>query len=180
MVPEQYSTCSGTQSDAQQALGAKKWCFSCLSLVDNLFFPAWYVAVTRKRVCEQLLFWRHWGFGACAAISPLCKTEQKAKKLCSEKTVCEERKCWMSEDVQRYLNALNSAWQRYARLAEGQPESALAEALNKEYLVAWEGLDACGIAEWMLVYDAPTLTFALPVTEEDFATKPLPALPRRR
>jgi hypothetical protein len=35
-------------------------------------------------------------------------------------------------------------------------------ALNRDYLAAWEGLDACGIEEWMLIYDAATLTFSLP------------------
>jgi hypothetical protein len=34
--------------------------------------------------------------------------------------------------------------------------------LNRDYLAAWEGLDAHGIAEWMLLYDPETLTFSLP------------------
>jgi hypothetical protein len=36
------------------------------------------------------------------------------------------------------------------------------DTLNCDYLAAWEGLDACGIAEWMLVYDPETMTFSLP------------------
>ncbi len=63
-----------------------------------------------------------------------------------------------------HVAALNAAWQRYARTAEEQLDPATAEALNREYVKAWEGLDACGIAEWMLVYDPVTLTFSLPTT----------------
>ncbi len=89
----------------------------------------------------------------------------------------------MNEDIRTHLTALNAAWQRYARTAEEQLDPASAEALNRDYCAAWEGLDACGIAEWMLAYDPTTLTFSLPTIEEtahdDFATKPLPAMTAR-
>lgn len=63
-----------------------------------------------------------------------------------------------------HVAALNVVWQRYARTAEEQLDLATAEALNRDYVKAWEGLDACGIAEWMLEYDPITLTFSLPTT----------------
>lgn len=80
----------------------------------------------------------------------------------------------MNEEIRRRLAALNAVWQRYARTAEEQPDLASAEALNRDYLAAWEGLDACGVAEWMLEYDPATLTFSLPMTgkmaDDDFPT----------
>lgn len=90
----------------------------------------------------------------------------------------------MNEDVIRtYLAALNAAWQRYARTEDEQVDPMTVEAINRDYLAAWEGLDACGIAEWMLVYDPATLTFSLPATGEvshdAFATTPLPAIANR-
>jgi hypothetical protein len=89
----------------------------------------------------------------------------------------------MDENISTHLAALNAAWQRYARTAEEQLDSASAEALNRDYCAAWEGLDACGIAEWMLAYDPTTLTFSLPTTEEmgnnDCATMPVSAVTNR-
>lgn len=82
----------------------------------------------------------------------------------------------MNEKIYTYLAALNTAWQRYASAVEEQLDPATAEALNRDYLKAWEGLDACGIAEWMLAYDPATLTFSLPTpgerAEDDFAVSP--------
>ncbi len=37
------------------------------------------------------------------------------------------------------------------------------DALKRDYLVAWERLDAYGITMWMLEYDPATLTFSLPM-----------------
>lgn len=68
----------------------------------------------------------------------------------------------MSEDIHAYITALNIAWQRYARALEQQLDTVPIEALNRDYLAAWERLDDCGIAEWMLVYDPTTMTFSLP------------------
>lgn len=68
--------------------------------------------------------------------------------------------------IRTHLAALNGAWQRSARTADEQLDPETAEGLNRDYLAAWEGLDACGIAEWMLDYDAATLTFSLPLTGE--------------
>jgi hypothetical protein len=70
----------------------------------------------------------------------------------------------MNEEIRMHVAALNAVWQRYARTAEEQLDLAAAEALNRDYVKAWEGLDACGIAEWMLEYDPITLTFSLPTT----------------
>jgi hypothetical protein len=86
----------------------------------------------------------------------------------------------MNEHIQTSVAALNATWQRYAQAEAERLDPAQAEALNREYVKAWEGLDACGIAEWMLVYDPITLTFSLPQTEEmaeekTFATAPIPA-----
>lgn len=68
----------------------------------------------------------------------------------------------MNEEIRARLATLNATWQRYAIALEQQLDTVPMSALNHDYLAAWEGLDACGIAEWMLVYDATTLTFSLP------------------
>jgi hypothetical protein len=68
----------------------------------------------------------------------------------------------MQEEIREHLAALNVTWQRYASIDEGVDPVTL-DALNCDYLAAWEGLDACGIAEWMLVYDPETMTFSLPM-----------------
>ena len=68
----------------------------------------------------------------------------------------------MNEEIRQRVAALNAVWQRYARTAEGHLDPARAEALNRDYRAAWEALDACGIAEWMLEYDPAMLTFSLP------------------
>lgn len=75
----------------------------------------------------------------------------------------------MNEKTCQSLAALNIAWQRYARAVEQQLDTIPTEALNHDYLAAWEGLDACGIAEWMLEYDSETLTFSLSENEEYLA-----------
>lgn len=86
----------------------------------------------------------------------------------------------MNERVRIHLALLNAAWQRYARTTAEQRDPNVTERLRHDYLAAWEGLDACGIAEWMLVYDSATLTFSLPTTDEmihdAFATMPLAAI----
>lgn len=68
----------------------------------------------------------------------------------------------MQENIRTHLAALNIAWQRYARALEQQLDTVPMSAFHQDYLAAWEGLDACGIAEWMLIYDEATLTFSLP------------------
>jgi hypothetical protein len=68
----------------------------------------------------------------------------------------------MNEEIRARLATLNATWQCYARALEQQLDTIPMSALNHDYLMAWEGLSACGIAEWMLVYDAATLTFSLP------------------
>lgn len=68
----------------------------------------------------------------------------------------------MNEEIHARLAMLNATWQRYAIALEQQLDTIPMSALNHDYLAAWEGLDACGIAEWMLVYDSATLTFSLP------------------
>jgi hypothetical protein len=89
----------------------------------------------------------------------------------------------MNEEIRSRLATLNAVWQRYTRTAQGHPNPATAEALNRDYVAAWEGLDACGIAEWMLEYDPTTLTFSLPTTDEmandDCATLPVSAVRNR-
>lgn len=85
----------------------------------------------------------------------------------------------MNAAIHSHLAALNAAWQRYARTMEAQLDPVTVEALSRDYLAAWEGLDACGIAEWMLVYDPATLTFSLPATgviHDAFATVPISAV----
>ncbi len=86
----------------------------------------------------------------------------------------------MNEEIHTRIAALNAAWQRYTRAIEQELDTVPMAALNRDYLAAWEGLDACGIAEWMLVYDPVTFTFSLSTTDEfanhDFATIPLPAM----
>lgn len=89
----------------------------------------------------------------------------------------------MNEQVQRRLAALNAAWQRCARSVNDLPDLVAVNALRREYVKAWEGLEACGIAEWMLVYDPETRTFSLPEKREldtdAFATVPMPAVARQ-
>jgi hypothetical protein len=89
----------------------------------------------------------------------------------------------MNERNHPRLAALNAVWQRYARTAGEPRDPETVEELKRRYLEAWEGLDACGIAEWMLVYDLTTLTFSLPTTgglvHDAFATMPLSAVPYR-
>lgn len=70
----------------------------------------------------------------------------------------------MNEKVRKHLTALNVTWQRYVKAEEEQLDLVATDTLNRDYLAAWEGLDACGIAEWMLVYDPTTMTFSLPET----------------
>lgn len=71
----------------------------------------------------------------------------------------------MSQEIRRRLAALNARWQCYAIAIEQQLDTVPMELLNRDYLAAWQELNACGIAEWMLVYDPPTLTFSLPTDE---------------
>jgi hypothetical protein len=88
----------------------------------------------------------------------------------------------MNTAIRSHLAALNAAWQRYARTMEAQLDPVTVEVLSRDYLAAWEGLDACGIAEWMLVYDPATLTFSLPamgVAHDAFATVPISAVTPR-
>lgn len=81
----------------------------------------------------------------------------------------------MNKEIRKQVNALNVAWQRYARAREQQLDTVPMEALKRDYRRAWERLDACGIAEWMLVYDPTTLAFSLP--EERIAEdEPVPRL----
>ena len=68
----------------------------------------------------------------------------------------------MHEEIREHLAALNATWQRYASIEEERVDPVTLDALNRDYLAAWEGLDACGIAEWMLVYDPETMTLSLP------------------
>jgi len=75
----------------------------------------------------------------------------------------------MHEQVRRHIAALNAVWQLYARAIEQQLDSIPIEALNRDYVVALEGLAACGIAESMLAYDPVTMTFSLPTTQEQKA-----------
>lgn len=70
----------------------------------------------------------------------------------------------MKEEIRRRLAALNAVWQRSVRTADEHLDLASAEILNRDYLAAWEELDACGVAEWMLEYDPATLTFSLSMT----------------
>ena len=71
----------------------------------------------------------------------------------------------MNEEIRKYLAALNTAWQRYARAKEQQLDTVPVDALNRDFVAAREGLAACGIAESMLVYDSATMTFSLPDDE---------------
>ncbi|HET8842598.1 MAG TPA: hypothetical protein VFN35_14115 [Ktedonobacteraceae bacterium] len=71
----------------------------------------------------------------------------------------------MSQEIRRRLAALNARWQCYAIAIEQQLDTVPMELLNRDYLAAWQELNACGIAEWMLVYDPTTLTFSLPTDE---------------
>jgi hypothetical protein len=87
----------------------------------------------------------------------------------------------MNEAIRSHLAALNAAWQRY-RMMEAPLDPVAVETLSRDYLAAWEGLDACGIAKWMLVYDPATLTFSLPATgvaHDAFATVPISAVTPR-
>lgn len=89
----------------------------------------------------------------------------------------------MNEKIRMRIAELNAALQRYARTATEQVDPVAVEALNREYIKAWEGLDACGIAEWMLVYDPKTLTFSLKaqgeMSDDAFATRPMPTVTNR-
>lgn len=86
----------------------------------------------------------------------------------------------MNEQVQRRLAMLNAAWQRCASTANGSSNLIAVNASRREYVKAWESLEACGIAEWMLVYDPETRTFSLPEARwpdtDTFATMPMPAM----
>lgn len=53
----------------------------------------------------------------------------------------------MSAAIRSHLAALNAAWQRYARTMEARQDPVTVEGLSRDYLAAWEGLDACSIAE---------------------------------
>ncbi|HEX7736357.1 MAG TPA: hypothetical protein VF458_16000 [Ktedonobacteraceae bacterium] len=70
----------------------------------------------------------------------------------------------MNEEIRARIATLNAVWSRYAKTAEEQLDPVSAETLNYDFLSAWEGLNACGIEEWMLEYDPATLTFSLPET----------------
>jgi hypothetical protein len=86
----------------------------------------------------------------------------------------------MNEQIRRHLAGLNAVWQRCASIANDSPDLATANALRREYVRAWESLEAYGVAEWMLVYDPETMTFSLPEMREQntdmFATMPMPAM----
>lgn len=68
----------------------------------------------------------------------------------------------MDEDIRKHLAALNATWQRYARAIEQQLDTIPMDALNRDFVAAWEGLSAHGIVESMLIYDFTTMTFSLP------------------
>jgi hypothetical protein len=89
----------------------------------------------------------------------------------------------MHEKIRMHIAALNAAWQRYARAAGKQLDPATAGALNRDYVKAWEELEACGIAEWMLEYNPDTLTFSLKapgeMADDVFTTLPMPAVTNR-
>lgn len=70
----------------------------------------------------------------------------------------------MNEEIRARIAILNEVWHRYASTAEEQLDPVSAEVLNRDFLSAWEGLNACGIEEWMLEYDPATLMFSLPAT----------------
>ena len=78
----------------------------------------------------------------------------------------------MDEKIHERVAALNAAWQRYARAKEQQLDTVPMDALKRDYLVAREGLDACGIAEWMLEYDPAMLSFSLPMTSDRASDDP--------
>jgi hypothetical protein len=48
----------------------------------------------------------------------------------------------MNKTIRTHIAALNAAWQRYARTADEQLDPATAEALNRDYVNAWEELPA--------------------------------------
>ena len=68
----------------------------------------------------------------------------------------------MHEEINKYLAALNAAWQRYGKAIALQLDTVPMDALNHDFVAAQEELAACGIAEHMLVYDSATMTFSLP------------------
>ena len=72
----------------------------------------------------------------------------------------------MHETIETQIAALNAIWQRYARTAEEFLDPDSTDALNRDYLAVWEGLEACGIEEWMLQYDPDTLTFSLAMADQ--------------
>lgn len=86
----------------------------------------------------------------------------------------------MNEQIQMHIVALNAVILRSASTMGERLDPATADALNRDYTNAWEGLEACGITEWMLVYDPETMTFSLGTAGEQannlLATMPLPAV----
>ncbi|SRR5258706_8515337 len=107
---------------------------------------------------------RHLDQNSCQWSDSRCARTRHLSKRPARKTLCQlQREVPMNEKVREHLAALNTAWQRYARAEEEPVDPITLDALNRDYLTAWEGLDACGIAEWMLVYDPETLTFSLPL-----------------
>lgn len=86
----------------------------------------------------------------------------------------------MQEQIQTYIAALNTVFQRYASAAGERLAPVTADALNRDYIDAWERLEAYGITEEMLAYDPETMMFSLPAqgeqTDHLFTTMPLPAV----
>ena len=72
----------------------------------------------------------------------------------------------MNEEIRQHVAALNAVWQLYARAIEQELDTIPIDALNRDFVVAREGLAACGISESMLEYDSATMTFSLPITGE--------------
>ena len=72
----------------------------------------------------------------------------------------------MNEEIRQHVAALNAVWQLYARAIEQQLDTVPMDALNRDFVMAREGLAACGIAESMLRYDSTTMTFSLPMMSE--------------
>lgn len=78
----------------------------------------------------------------------------------------------MNKKIYKRVAALNAAWQRYAKAKEQQLDTVPMDALERDYLVAWERLDAYGITKWMLEYDPATLTFSLPMMHDIAGNSP--------
>ena|SRR5436309_2746309 len=72
----------------------------------------------------------------------------------------------MKEEIRKHVAALNAAWRRYGRAVEQGIDSVPMDALNRDFLVALEGLESFGITERELRYDSETMTFSVPVTDE--------------